>query len=395
MVLPFANIGGVREQEYFVDGITESLTTDLSQIPDSFVIARNTAFTYKDKPVDVKQIGRELGIAYVVEGSVQRAAKKIRVNVQLIDTSTGSHLWAERFDRDHSELFQMQDEIIARLARTLDIELVAAVVQSEAKFHSENPSSVDYTFRGRAAMNRGLTFEFQNEASRNFEQAIAIDPNNAAAWAGLAFAQGNIVGNFMTDDRAAHLRTAENAALRALKLAPNNPRGHAALGNVYRSSNRPIEAIGEFELALELDPNLLQAYPLLGIAKIGAGRAEETEGHITDAIRISPKDRSMHGFCLVAGAGNLFATRDEEAVLWLLRSIKANQEYPLPHFYLAIAFALQNKLLEARDEIRAGLALDPCFSLRRYQGSAYSDNPRYLIQRERLLEGLRNAGLPE
>jgi len=181
VVLPFINIGGSQEQEYFVDGVTESLTTDLSRIPDSFVIARNTAFTFKGRPVDVKQIGRELGINYVVEGSVQRASNRLRLNVQLIDARVGSHLWAERFDSEQTDLFQMQDEIVGRLARTLDVELTAIIAQA-GKSYSENPVSIDYIFRGRAALNRGLTADAQADALHHFEQVTAMVAKATEKW---------------------------------------------------------------------------------------------------------------------------------------------------------------------------------------------------------------------
>ena len=395
VVLPFINIGGNHDHDYFVDGITESLTTDLSRIPDSFVIARNTAFTYKNKPVDVKQIGRELGINYVIEGSVQRSSNRLRVNVQLIDSRSGSHLWAERFDREEADLFEMQDEIVCRLARTLDIELTAIVARNAAASAAEKTDLVGHIFRGRAALNRGLLADAQHEALHHFGRAIAIDPNNAEALAGLAIAHADIVGNLMTDDRSSHLAAGEAAAIKALKLAPNNARAHVALGNIYRSSNRPMEAISELEQAMNIDRNLVLASPLIGIAKIALGRSEEVEHHIVNAIRLSPKDFMMHAWCIVAGAAKLYLGRDEEATAWLQRSIEANRSYPLPHFYQAIAFAHQGRLVDARREIEAGLALDPTFTLRRFRQSVISDNPVYLAQRERLYEGLKKAGLPE
>lgn len=394
VVLPFINIGGSQEQEYFVDGVTESLTTDLSRIPDSFVIARNTAFTFKGRPVDVKQIGRELGINYVVEGSVQRASNRLRLNVQLIDARVGSHLWAERFDSEQTDLFQMQDEIVGRLARTLDVELTAIIAQA-GKSYSENPVSIDYIFRGRAALNRGLTADAQADALHHFEQVTAMDPNNAEAWAGLAMAHANIVGNFMTDDRASHLAAGEAAAMKAIRLAPHNPRAHLALGNIYRSSNRAPQAISEIERALAIDRNLVGARALMGIAKIAVGRPEEVEDHVAQAIRLSPRDWMMHAWCIVAGTAKLYLGQDHEAIPWLQRSMDSNRSYPLPRFYLAVAFAHQGKHADARREIEAGLALDPTFTLHRFRESAYSDHPVYLAQRERLYEGLRKAGLPE
>jgi TolB-like protein len=174
VVLPFANIGGDPEQEYFVDGVTESLTTDLSRVNGAFVIARNTAFTFKGKAVDVKKLGRELNVRYVLEGSVQRAGSRLRVNVQLIDAETGNHLWADRFDKPIADLFDMQDEIVSRLANALE----ASLVEEEARRseRSSNPNSMDLCFQGKACWNKGLTPEYMAQARGLFERALALDP---------------------------------------------------------------------------------------------------------------------------------------------------------------------------------------------------------------------------
>ncbi len=187
MVLPFANLGGDPEQEYFVDGVTESLTTDLSRISGSFVIGRNTAFTYKGKHVDLKQIGRELNVRYVLEGSVQRSGNRLRVNVQLIDTETGSHLWAERFDKPVADLFDMQDEIVARLANTLGYELVRAEAQKSAR--SSNPDVIDLMMRGWSAIWQQPTKESTASGRDFFERALKSDPQNAEAMVGSAYAR--------------------------------------------------------------------------------------------------------------------------------------------------------------------------------------------------------------
>src|ERR1700693_3868778 len=182
VVLPFANIGGDPEQEYFVDGVTESLTTDLSRISGAFVIARNTAFTLKGKAVDVKQVGRDLNVRYVLEGSVQRSGNRLRVNVQLVDAGTANHLWAERFDKPVADLFDMQDEIVSRLANALDAELIAA--EARRAEHSVHPDAMDLVFQGRSCFNRGLIPDYMTQARRFFEQALALDPENIEAMVG-------------------------------------------------------------------------------------------------------------------------------------------------------------------------------------------------------------------
>jgi TolB-like protein len=210
VVLPFANIGGDPEQDYFADGVTESLTTDLSRIAGSFVIARNTAFTFKGKAVSVKQIGRELNVRYVLEGSVQRGGNRLRVNVQLIDAETGNHLWAERFDKPVADLFDMQDEIVSRLANTLDAQLIAAEARrAENLLH---PNSMDLYFQGRTCWNKGITPEHLAQTRNFFERAMALDPGNIEALVGAAQVDSALGGNLFTDDRIARLAAAETAS---------------------------------------------------------------------------------------------------------------------------------------------------------------------------------------
>ena len=218
VVLPFANIGGGPEQEPFVDGVTESLTTDLSRIRGAVVVGRNTAFTYKGKSVDLKQIGRELNVRYVLEGSVQRGGHRMRVNVQLIDAETGNHLWAERFDKPLADLFDMQDEIVARLANALNGQLVFAEARRAER--APNPDSMDLYFQGMSVYNEGLTPSHLSEARKLFERALALDPGNLDAIVGAALANGMFAGSHMSDDGAAHLRAAEVLAVKALSIAP-------------------------------------------------------------------------------------------------------------------------------------------------------------------------------
>jgi TolB-like protein/class 3 adenylate cyclase len=288
VVLPFANTGGDPEQEYFVDGVTESLTTDLSRIAGSFVIGRNTAFTYKGKAVDLKQIGRELGVRYVLEGSVQRGGNRMRVNVQLIDAETGNHLWAERFDKPVADLFDMQDEIVARLASQLGTQLIEAEARRAER--APLPDSMDLYFQGTAALNKGVTPEYMAQARGYFEHALALDPGNIEALGGTAFVDYLSVALWFTDDRAARIEAAEATLTKVLSLAPNHAVAQYLLGAVYINTNRAEEGIAKCEHALALDRNLAAAHAMIGIAKRSAGRSEETESHVLEALRLSPRD---------------------------------------------------------------------------------------------------------
>jgi TolB-like protein len=236
VVLPFANIGGDPDEEHFVDGVTESLTTDLSRIRGSFVIGRNTAFTYKGKAVDLKQIGRELNVRYVLEGSVQRSGNRMRVNVQLIDAETGSHLWAERFDKPLTDFFDMQDEIVARLAGALDAQLVAA--EARRAEQTPNPDSMYLYFQDMAWFNKGMRPDTLARARGLFERALALDPGNLDAELGTAQVDTLLGNSYLIDDPREYYAAAEPILTKVLSLAPNNAWAHYWLGFVQIGTNR-------------------------------------------------------------------------------------------------------------------------------------------------------------
>ena len=288
VVLPFANIGGDPEQEHFVDGVTESLTTDLSRIRGSFVIGRNTAFTYKGKAVDLKQIGRELNVRYVLEGSVQRGGNRMRVNVQLIDAETGNHLWAERFDKPLADLFDMQDEIVARLAGALNAQLVVA--EARRAEQATTPDSMDLYFQGLAWLNKGMSPDNMAQAHSFFDRALAADPDNVDALVGSARVDVVEGGTVLVTDPVEVFVAAEAKLIKALSAVPDHSRAHLFLGIVEILTKRAAQGIAECEHALVLDRNLAGAHACVGWGKIFIGRAEETEAHIVEALRLSPRD---------------------------------------------------------------------------------------------------------
>ena len=393
VVLPFANLGGDASEDYFVDGVTESLTTDLSRISGAFVIGRSTAFTYKGKAVDLKQIGRELNVRYALEGSVQRAGNRMRVNVQLIDTETGSHLWSERFDKRVTDLFDMQDEIVSSLANRLGQELAAAEARRAER--AANPNSMDHYFLGLAQSNKGVTAEIFDKARSHFDRAIELDQNNVEALIGRTWIDLFSATNYLSNDRVERFRSAEARLGKVLKLGSNNASAHCALGVLRMYTNRVAQGIAACERALSIDRNLAAAHAWMGTAKFLAGRNEETEGHVLEALRISPRDIRASGWMLFVGTAKFGAGREEEAVVWLNRSIELGRNWPLPHLWLAAALARLDRLEEARDAARAGLELNPGFTIARLRSSTFSDNPLYLAGRERVYEGMRLAGVPE
>ena len=393
VVLPFANIGGDPEQEYFADGVTDCLTTDLSRIRGAFVIGRSTALTFKGKAAGVRQIGRELNVRYVLEGSVQRGGKCLRVNVQLLDTETACHIWAERFDKPIADLLEMQDEIVSRLANTLGQELAHA--EARRAEGSANPDSMDHYFLGLAMAQKGQTAAILDEARFHYDRALELDPDNVEALVARAWIDLWIVYSWLSEDRCERLRSAEAYVDKALKLRPDSAIAHNALGALRMCSNRATQGVAECERALAINRNLAGAHGLIGLAKTLVGRNEETEAHILEALRISPRDSNAWSWMLFVGLANFHLGRNEEALTWLNRSLELNQNSPATRFCLATTLAHLERVEEAREAARACLKINPNFTVARFRSQTHSDHPVYLTGRERMYEGLRKAGIPE
>ena len=396
VVLPFANLGS--EPDYFVDGITENLTTDLSRISGAFVIACKTALAYKSKAVDARQVGRDLGVRYILEGSVQSSGNRIRVNAQLIDAETGAHLWAERFDKPRTDLFDMQDEITCMLARVLDIELIAAESRRALRERSNSMDAVDLTMRGRAIWNQPFSVERSREARRWFEAALRLDAQNVNALLGLADTYSTEVANFLADNPTEQIQLAEAAVSKALNLAPNSAFAHHLRGTLLlrAKSRAPDQALRQFELAIILDRNFPWAYAMAGVTKVLLGRAEEAEAYVAQAIRLSPRDPWLDFWYLFIGVANIHLMKLDQAVERLRSSADlAGRGCGFANYLLAAALALAGREAEARDACATGQRLNPKFSIGKFRAGALSDNPLYLAGRERICEGMRRAGVPE
>jgi TolB-like protein len=395
VVLPFANIGGDPEQEHFVDGVTESLTTDLSRIRNTVVIGRNTAFTYKGKIVDSKQMGRELNVRYILEGSVQRGGARMRVNVQLIDAETNNHLWAERFDKPLADIFDMQDEIVARLAGALNTELVAAEARRAER--SPTPDSMDFHFQAMAWLNKGPTPSNVAQARSFFNRALSADPGNVEALVGSGFVNLIEAALSFVADPVAAFAAAEAKLTIALASVPDHALGHTWLGFVDILTKRAPQGIAECEHGLALDRNLASAHALIGQGKIFIGRAEETEAHVVEAQRLSPGDTWAYAWLNMVGLAKLHLGSYEQAVAWFRRSKEANRNYGSAYFNLAASLAQLGRLDEANSAVKAGLALNPAYTVFRVRAAwtARSDDPTYLAQLDPIFEGMRKAGIPE
>ena len=395
VVLPFENLSGDKEQDYFADGITDDLTTDLSHLFD-FVIARGTAFTYKGKPVDAKQIGRELGVRYVLEGSVRRLEDKVTLNAQLISTETGAHVWADRFDGERSRLGQLQMEFVARLANSLGVELVKAEALRAARERPNNPDAVDLEMRGLAAY-QSWGLDSVKEALGYFERALRLDPGHTGAKIGLAQA---LIDRFMWlggGDEAVDIPRAESLVASALSAEPNNASAHYTKANLFTAKKQFNDQFAEIDAAIENNQNFAQAYATRGDMLTWAGRAAESIAEDETALRLSPRDpgRNMWQFGICHAYTHL--AQWEKAIEWCQRSIATEAGFWFPYADLAAANAWLGHEAEAKSAIAGLLKVYPGVTVQSYADIAarLTYNPTFADQIQRILEGLRKAGLPE
>jgi TolB-like protein/cytochrome c-type biogenesis protein CcmH/NrfG len=391
-VLPFQNMSSDPDPDYFADGMVEDLITALSRFRELFVIARNSSFTYKGRAVDVKQVGRELGVRYVLEGSVRKAGQRVRVTAQLIDAESGGHLWADRLDREIVDLFALQDALTIELAGVLGIRLIEA--ESHRSKLKIKPEAFDLEMQARAAWNRGWSRDNFTEASRLYEQALQLDPNSVAAMTGLAIGLAIAVVSLWTDAPDIDLGRTEALALKAMALDPHDAASHYALGFVRRMQRRFDEAIGELEAAIRLNPNMHLPNNTLGITKVLAGRGEEALAHFADAIRLSPRDPQLFLGYFGIGWTQFLLGNDAQAGEMLRKAIGLNAGYGPAHLFLTAACAMQDRIEDARQVLAAYLRTNPAVkTIAALRANAQSSNPAYLAQRERLYEGMLRAGM--
>jgi len=397
VVLPFANLSNDPDQQYFADGITEDLTTDMSRLENMFVISRNTAFTYRNRPVDAKQMGRELGVRYLLEGSVRRSGNQVRVTAQLIDAETDAHLWAERFDRDTDDLLVLQNEITSRIANALNLELIAA----EAARPTEHLAALDYILRGRAALFRPYSRDSYAEAISLFDHALALDPQSVEAQTSLAGSLASRVLLGLSDSRAADLARADQLIGGALAASPGYALAHQVKGQVLCARNRWKEAIPEYEVALASNPNLLGALNGLGWSKLYTGSIEEVIPLTEQAIRRSPRDPQLHTWYNTIGTVHLLQSHPDEAILWFEKARSAAPARSFNHSALAAVYALSGDLDRAATELAEARRLRGEGSFSSIAKMKAGGFWRSLSAKTRALyeatyfAGLRKAGMPE
>jgi TolB-like protein/Flp pilus assembly protein TadD len=396
-VLPFTNLGDDREDQYFADAITDDMTTDLSRIADMIVISRNTAFTYKNRLVDTRQIGRELNVRFVLEGSVRRSGHRVRVNAQLIDAETDAHVWAERFDSDSRDLFALQDEITSRIAVALNLELVNA----EAARPAEHPDTLDHLLRGRAALYnyRGSSPENFTEAIDRFREALAVSPESIEARALLALALIARVHEQASDSRASDIAEAHELIEAVVAVSPRHPLVNLVKGQLLRAQHRYELAIPEYEAAIAVNRNSVVGISALGLCKFFVGAIEEAIPAQELAIRLSPRDPRLPNWYWRIGMVHLLQSRNDEAILWLEKARNANPRLAGPHAWLASGYALQGNTESATAELAEARRLSGdkrYISIASHKAAQPFIVPKILDLAERtFFAGLRKAGVPE
>jgi len=383
-VLPFANMSEDPKQEFLSDGITESIITALSKVPRLFVIARNSTFTYKGKSVKVKQVSEELGVRYVLEGSVQRSADRIRINAQMVDAFTGHHIWAEKYDRDLKNIFVLQDEITMKIITALQVKLTAGEM---AHLMAKGAKNIDAYIKFLQGIDLMTTKEGNAQARKILEEAITLDPEYSRLYTALAFTHLNDVWYGTTESSEESLARAFELAEKAIPLDDSNAAAHGALGWIYAMKRQYDRAVTECERAVSLSPNSAETFEWLGTVLTWAGRAEEAVKYLQHAIRLNPlPSASMLNFLAVAYRDS---GQYEKAIEASKKALQREPTYQFPYIHMTISYIRLGREEEARAAAAELLKVNPKFSLERY--AKVLPFPRPIA--DRVVEDLRKAGL--
>jgi TolB-like protein/class 3 adenylate cyclase len=397
-VLPFSNLSGDPSQDYFSDGLTEDLTTDLSRIEGVLVIARNTMQTYRGKAVDIRQLGRELGVRYILEGSVRRAEQQVRVNAQLINAETGAHLWAERFDRLIEDLFSLQSEVTGRIARTLNLQLKEAESQRATRGRPDTLEAVDYARKAWAELwNKPVSKGTNDQAFSYLEKALALDPNVPEIWTNLSYAHGRAAVRRWGPSRPESLQLAREAGERAVALDPRSADARYVLAGAVREQGDLDRALAEVETAVALNPNHAPAHAMIGAGWLLRGHPREALPYYDRAFRLSPRDPLRAIWHVWVGLAYMMLSDDLKALEEGKRAAANPKDYG--GFCLQTAtLALLGREAEARVALAVVQQLQPGYTVTRLKEdfrTRSADNPEFHRLFERLYDGLRKAGLPE
>ena len=390
-VLPFDNLSGDPEQEYFADGVAEDLITRLSGWRDLPVIARNSSFTYKGKPVDVKQVSRELGVRYVVEGSVRKVGDRVRITAQLLDATSGHHVWASRYDRELGDIFAIQDEIIDAIVGSMYPELLRSETERAKR---RDPSNLDaWECYWRAWWHRlQLTKEDNVKARELFQKASDLDPQSAWPFVGLSVAHRSDLINQWADSRADSVAEMERAAKRALELDSDDPRCPLAWGAACAATGVWDPAVVAVESAVQLNPSMASAFFHLGSALVAKNRIPEASQYLEKAKRLSPQDMWTHEFLIALALAQVAARNPEEAIRLARQGLQRKPNHTVGHLILAGCYVDLERIDEARATVEGLLRLSPGFTLTGLKPFLSGWDPVFV---ERVIHNLRKAGLKE
>ncbi len=392
-VLPFDNLSGDPEQEFFADGMAEDIITGLSRYRWFFVIARSSSFTYKGRAVAVTQVARELGVRYVLEGSVRKAGKRVRVTAQLIDATTGRHIWAERFDRQLDDIFALQDEITDTIVGSIEPQLGAVERQRARRKPPDNLDAWDSYQRGLSHFHGDLTGEERPEAKRWLRRACELDPTFAAAYAELAWTHTIDIALGSTDDPGASLEEAAGAAEKAVSLDPEDPSARVALGRVYMYKHAFERAIAEMEAALGLNPSFVRGHQGLGLALLYGGRSADSIPHFEQAIRLSPRSWRPWTYRQMLARAYFNLGRYEEAAAWCEKAVQQPKAPFMPFVDAAATLGHLGRIDEARAMLAEVKKRRPDFSAHTVTNTIGRLGPH--SNADRIIDGLRKAGLEE
>ena len=401
VVLPLSNLGGDPQQDYFVDGITQSLTTDLSRaLPGSFVVARGTAFTYKGKPLDARAIGRDLHVRYVLEGGVTPDKDRVRVNVQLIEADTDIALWAERFDSTREDLLDIQDQIVGRLSRAVGLKLVDIEARRSERERPVNPTALDLVMRGQAVANRPASPQTMVDARALFQQALDHDSQNVDALAGLATTYVfEVLNSYYGSGREQRLGTADDLIGRALAIDPRHIGALKIRAAILRAEGKFDEAIAASEVVIRQNPGEPWAYKEIGLSKLYLGRFDEARQWFEKAEQIGPRDPSRWIWLGAMGRVQFFLGDNEDAIRLMRLSADANPNDARADALLAAIYALTGRNDEAASALAASRRIQPNLTIARlftdWSVPIEATSATYQLQHRRFAEGLRRAGMPD
>jgi adenylate cyclase len=398
LVLPFRNATGDPGQDYFTDAVTADLTVDLSRMRDIAVISAASAFAFKNSPLDTRQISRELGVRYVLVGSIAHVGELVRTNVQLVDAASGEQLWGDRFEYAFVDLGELENAITGRIAASLHVQLVRA--EGRRAEQAAQPDALDLRLRASAQFFGSIAPEHTLEVRRLLLRSIALDPGSAEAWARLAEVTVSDHLNHWNNTGKEQIQDAEDAVRKALLIDPSNALAHVASGLIQRSRGAHHAALGAFSRAIELDPNFAFAYAHKGNELTLVGRPEEAPALVEQALRLSPHDPSIGVFHWVIGRANFHAEHYDRAVPWLHRSVQARPNLWYNRLYLVSAYALLGQREEASTALEAFNRRfpQPVYTVaivRRQEGSNPSSEPSVVAARARFHAGLVQAGMAE